>query len=81
VNYFGRPGVVLDPMGELAITAGRVEDWLCLARPSSYEAAVVSGARAAGAICRALTDARGSAYGATPLGPLLAGTAPARDGR
>jgi len=63
VNDFGRPGVVLDPMGELAITAGRVEDWLCFAGPPSYEAevAVASGARAARAICCALADARESA--------------------
>jgi len=63
VNDFGRPVVVLDPMDELAITAGRVEDWLCFAGPASYEAevAVVSGARAAGAISRALADARGGA--------------------
>ena len=51
--------VVLDPMGDVADTMTRIEDWLLFAEPDSTEADVTvrAGAEAAGAIAVALADA------------------------
>jgi len=55
--------VVLDPMGDLAGSVSRVEDWLLFAEPDSSEADITvgAGARAAGAISLALAAATASA--------------------
>ncbi len=51
--------VVLDPMGDVAGTMTRIEDWLLFAKPDSAEVDVTvrTGAEAAGAIGLALADA------------------------
>lgn len=54
--------VVLDPMGDVARSLGRIEDWLLVADPDSFEAfeaeiVVRAGAAAAGAVALAVAEA------------------------
>lgn len=49
--------VVLDPMGDVADTTTRIEDWLLFAEAAEADVTVRVGARAAGAIAVALTHA------------------------
>jgi hypothetical protein len=79
VTPAGGPAVLLDPMGEMAGTLSRLDDWFCFAEPDSLEAeiAVVAGAKAAGAIGVALDRGAGAAPrlytpdGRSELAPLL----------